>query len=104
VSRAFGVGLVPWVLVTFAIGFIPGINLDNAAHLGGLAGGAALGLMFSTALQPGPTRAGHVGLEIGFVAALAAFAWGMVFMLGQVLQCATSGARLLQCVPPALLE
>ncbi len=30
---------VRWVIYILIIGFLPGLNIDNAAHLGGLAGG-----------------------------------------------------------------
>jgi membrane associated rhomboid family serine protease len=44
-KRAFGTGLLPVILINLFIGFIGRGFIDNAAHLGGLASGAALGLV-----------------------------------------------------------
>lgn len=43
-KRAFGVGMVPIIAVNLVIGFLGRGFIDNAAHLGGLAAGAALAL------------------------------------------------------------
>jgi rhomboid protease GluP len=53
-KRAFGTGMLPTILLNFAIGFsIPVI--DNAAHIGGLAAGALLAL-FVDFSRPGERR------------------------------------------------
>ena len=44
-KRAFGTGLLPVILINLFIGFMGRGFIDNAAHLGGLASGAALGLV-----------------------------------------------------------
>jgi rhomboid protease GluP len=44
-KRAFGTGLLPVILINLFIGFVGRGFIDNAAHLGGLASGAALGLV-----------------------------------------------------------
>jgi len=43
--RAFGTGLLPVILINLFIGLVGRGFIDNAAHLGGLASGAALGLV-----------------------------------------------------------
>jgi rhomboid protease GluP len=43
-KRAFGVGMVPIILVNLIIGFLGSRFIDNAAHLGGFVTGAALAL------------------------------------------------------------
>ncbi|HEU4434156.1 MAG TPA: rhomboid family intramembrane serine protease [Pyrinomonadaceae bacterium] len=43
-KRAFGVGMVPIILINLVIGFLGRGFIDNAAHLGGLVTGAALAL------------------------------------------------------------
>jgi rhomboid protease GluP len=43
-KRAFGTGMLPIIVINLAIGFIGRGFIDNAAHLGGLAAGAALAL------------------------------------------------------------
>ena len=44
-KRAFGTGLLPLILINLFIGFMGRGFIDNAAHLGGLASGAALALV-----------------------------------------------------------
>lgn len=44
-KRAFGTGLLPVILINLFIGFMGRGFIDNAAHLGGLASGAALALV-----------------------------------------------------------
>lgn len=43
-KRAFGVGMIPIIVVNLFIGFLGRGFIDNAAHLGGLVSGAALAL------------------------------------------------------------
>ncbi|MDQ3472910.1 MAG: rhomboid family intramembrane serine protease [Acidobacteriota bacterium] len=44
-KRAFGIGLLPMIVLNLFIGYIGRGIIDNAAHLGGLAAGAAFGLV-----------------------------------------------------------
>src|SRR2546422_7407649 len=44
-KRAFGTGLLPLIFINLFIGFMGRGFIDNAAHLGGLASGAALALV-----------------------------------------------------------
>lgn len=44
-KRAFGIGLLPMIVLNLFIGYIGRGIIDNAAHLGGLAAGAALALV-----------------------------------------------------------
>jgi membrane associated rhomboid family serine protease len=43
-KRAFGVGMVPIIIINLVIGFLGRAFIDNAAHLGGLVAGAGLAL------------------------------------------------------------
>ncbi len=43
-KRAFGVGMVPIIVINLIIGFLGSRVIDNAAHLGGLVTGAALAM------------------------------------------------------------
>jgi len=52
-KRAFGTGMVPIILLNLFIGFLGRGFIDNAAHLGGLACGAALALVVGYK-RPGP--------------------------------------------------
>jgi rhomboid family protein len=44
-KRAFGTGLLPMIAINLVIGYLGRGFIDNAAHLGGLLGGAALALV-----------------------------------------------------------
>ena len=44
-KRAFGIGLLPMIVLNLFIGYVGRGIIDNAAHLGGLAAGAALALV-----------------------------------------------------------
>ncbi|MGB7925179.1 MAG: rhomboid family intramembrane serine protease, partial [Pyrinomonadaceae bacterium] len=44
-KRAFGTGLLPMIMLNLFIGYLGSGFIDNAAHLGGLASGAALALV-----------------------------------------------------------
>lgn len=44
-KRAFGTGLLPMIMINLFIGYLGRGFIDNAAHLGGFAAGAALALM-----------------------------------------------------------
>jgi rhomboid protease GluP len=44
-KRAFGIGMLPIIVINLFIGYLGRGLIDNAAHLGGLVGGAALALV-----------------------------------------------------------
>lgn len=46
-KRAFGTGLLPIIMINLFIGYLGSRFIDNAAHLGGFASGAALALLVS---------------------------------------------------------
>jgi rhomboid protease GluP len=48
---------VRWMIYGLVLGFIPGLHIDNGAHLGGLAGGFVLGYIAGT------PRIGRVAVE-----------------------------------------
>ena len=72
-------GMARWVLYTFAFGFFA--NADNAAHLGGLVGGALLALALPTSVrrveEPAWRAAGLVASLLS-AAAVAYIAWAML--------------------------
>jgi len=103
VARAFSVRLLPWVVVNLAIGFIPGLPFDNAAHIGGLVTGAVLAVGLGSTLAGEVRGVRAVALEAAFLASCLAAAWGLVFMARQVALCSTSAADFLQCHPASLI-
>ncbi len=100
VARAFGVGLVPWVVVNLVIGFLPWLPVDNAAHVGGLLAGVALSLGMATPLQGEPAGWRRVGLEVGFALCWVALGLGLAFGVREALVC--GGGRYFACYGEAL--
>lgn len=47
-DRAQRSGYIQWAVYMFALGLLPGLRVDNFAHLGGLAGGFAIGYIAGT--------------------------------------------------------
>jgi hypothetical protein len=68
-KRAFGTGMLPTILLNIAIGFMIPV-IDNAAHLGGLAAGALLALIFGYK-RPGARSGVAVLWHVLQIAALA---------------------------------
>ncbi len=99
VARRLSYGMLPWVVVNLAIGFIPGLPFDNAAHLGGLAAGMIAALGLSTPLVGEGGRLQRWGLEVLTALAWIAVAWGLVFMALQVVRCGGGVARFEACHP-----
>jgi rhomboid protease GluP len=103
VARALGVGLLPWVAINLVIGLIPGLPIDNAAHIGGLIAGTALAVTFGSALAGKARGLRDVALELAFALCLLVIAAGLVLMLHQVASCGDGGSRFFACYPADLL-
>mgnify|MGYP002630979733 CR=1 FL=1 len=103
VARAFGAGLLPWVAINLVIGLIPGLPIDNAAHIGGLIAGTALSVTMGSALAGKPRGIRSVALEVAFGLCILLIAVGLVFMLHQLATCAGAGPRFFACYPEHLL-
>lgn len=99
VSRAFTVGLMPWVGLSLAIGFFDGIPMDNAAHLGGLFSGALITFVMASRLKgrihPITDKAfwglSAIGVALLFATALM---WSE-----EITQCTEDRASYIQCYP-----
>jgi membrane associated rhomboid family serine protease len=68
--RAYLRNLLGLLAINFFIGFLPGLNIDWVAHLGGLVGGIALGLGFdrargTNATSPVPLQLASLALVLG---------------------------------------
>ncbi len=91
--RIFGWGLAPWVALTLGLGLIPGLHMDNAAHIAGFLCGVLLGLLMRPSFAPLKKRgkkSKHKGLFKGMplrvTAALAIYLWviALVFIVRPV--------------------
>jgi rhomboid protease GluP len=71
--RAF---LVRWAIYGLVIGFLPGFNVDNAAHIGGLATGLVLGLLVGDQAVRGSVSTGF--WRFAALAAVALTGYGYV--------------------------
>lgn len=97
VSRAFGVGLAPWVVVNLVIGLLPGLPIDNAAHLGGLGSGLALGAALSSRLERSSGWLSGLVVELCFALGLLSVSASGVLVVREALLCGASAARLGAC-------
>jgi rhomboid protease GluP len=61
--------LIFWIVIIFAQGAIPGLNVDNWAHFGGLASGFLLGRVFADR-QPAPGNELKRAYALGWLAAV----------------------------------
>lgn len=68
-KRAFGTGLLPMIVLNLFIGYVGRGIIDNAAHLGGLAAGAALALVVDYR-RPGERSGVAITWQVLRVAAL----------------------------------
>lgn len=99
VSRAFTVGMAPWVVLSVGIGFFDAIPFDNAAHLGGLFSGAVLAVVLGSKLRRRTQRIGNIALWVGSVLGIAIVAATAWFWSGEVTKCLSSKDAYLQCYP-----
>ena len=58
VGRAIRGFYTRWVVYILVLGFIPGFNIDNWAHIGGLAAGFAVGYLAETPVRSSAAREG----------------------------------------------
>lgn len=98
VGKALTRGLLPWLLLNVMIGLLSSMRIDNAAHLGGLAVGAALGLALGSPLsgEPQPRWVAR-GWRAGVWAMFALWVFGVGGMAQKARQCLSSEAAWQQC-------
>jgi rhomboid protease GluP len=100
VSRAFTVGLLPWVALSLGIGFLDSLPMDNAAHLGGLFCGGVLVLVMRSRLRPGAAPAFTDRLvTAATVVAMAALLWTGAHWGQQLWECTGSKEAYFECYP-----
>ena len=98
-SRAFTVGLLPWVVFSLGIGFMESIPMDNAAHLGGLASGALIALLLHSRLNgSAPQRREYVVWACALLGACA-LVYTTAHWSDEITHCTQSAQRYLECYP-----
>lgn len=103
VSRAFTTQLFPWVAFSLAIGFLDFLPMDNAAHLGGLAGGGVFVAIMASVVKEERSRIAGVLVTIFAVVGLAALAWTSVEWAQESWRCLGDAEAFRSCYP-SLLE
>ena len=96
VRRALTRGLLPWVALNVAIGFIYP-NIDNAAHMGGLVGGSLIALFLGTPLSRSKTPGAVAFQWVLLTACLCYMAYAVVSGVAHGLGCASSADALGAC-------
>lgn len=80
--RVLGRGLLPWVVLNIIIGFvIP--RIDNAGHVGGLIGGAAVAALLSDRLMPWSAPDSRFGWAFAVLASAALLLPLSIAVIGQ---------------------
>jgi len=96
-SRAFTVGLVPWVVLSLAVGFLEAIPMDNAAHLGGLACGVILGLSMQSKVRQAASRLREWAVGVGAILGVCALVYTAAHWTEELTRCTQSREIYLQC-------
>lgn len=104
VSKSLTQGMLPWVIFGIGIGFVGGINMDNAAHVGGLVSGVLFASGMRARTNPGRrerwtdhTMKFVAGALVGLTA-LSFVGWG-----AEVARCTPTRGDYLTCYPEAAL-
>lgn len=99
VTRAFTVGMLPWVALSIGIGFFDALPFDNAAHLGGLFSGGLFALLLGSRLRRRTQTAGSVALSIAAVVGVVVVLLTAWFWSAEAAHCLADADHYLQCYP-----
>ena len=101
VARALTTGLLPWVGLNLVLGFsFEGI--DNAAHLGGMAGGALVALIMGSAINDRSAGKTHPLLHVAFGIMIAVLGYALIFGTMNTMRCMSSASQFKVCAEPFL--
>lgn len=98
-SRAFTVGLLPWVVLSLAVGFLEAVPMDNAAHLGGLASGVLLGLPLQSKVRQTSERARRWLVGAAATVGVCALVYTAAHWTEEFTHCSESRETYLECYP-----
>jgi rhomboid protease GluP len=99
VSRAFTVGLLPWVALSLSIGFFDGIPMDNAAHLGGLFAGGLITAVMASRLKRVRNALTNKLMWVFAMAGAVVLLLTAVHWTEEITRCTVDRASFLTCYP-----
>jgi membrane associated rhomboid family serine protease len=91
VSKAFTVGMLPWVVLSLGIGFLDSLPMDNAAHLGGLFSGGMMVFVFRTRLRQQARSLRDYAVWACTALAFGGLLWTTAHWTQEVAKCAVDG-------------
>ncbi len=102
VSKSFTTQLMPWVVFSLAIGFLDFLPMDNAAHLGGLAGGAVIVAVMASVVKGERSKAADVLVTVLTIVGIVALVWTGVEWAQESMRCLPSADAFRACYPDLL--
>ncbi|MGM0557918.1 MAG: rhomboid family intramembrane serine protease [Myxococcota bacterium] len=99
VSKSFTTRLLPWVVFSLAIGFLDFLPMDNAAHLGGLAGGAVIVAIMASVVKGERSRVADVLVTALTVVGVGLLIWTGIEWAQEAMRCLPDADAFRQCYP-----
>lgn len=99
VARSFTVGMAPWVVLSIGIGFLDAIPFDNAAHIGGLLGGAIVTAFMGSRLARRRNVIGDWAVNALVVVLILISIWTAAEWSAELTNCLPGRDAFLQCYP-----
>ena len=103
-SKALTMGLVPWVVLSLAIGFIEAIPMDNAAHIGGLVTGAAIAWLMASRFRQRDKNWTDKAIWALTAVCVVALVWTLAGWSGEATQCLGGVDAYGECYPELVGE
>ncbi len=73
--------LIPSIFLTLSMGFIPGLNVNNYAHIGGLIAGFLLGLVYKNNMNVYHNKSDKLLTNLSYVASVGLFSLAYLMLL-----------------------